>query len=501
MANEDIDPSDEDTNEPMNSTSFLKLAMKWKKGMLSLPHPSNLRDLWDSHHVRMPFSPKNQYPGPSNELEDRWSSIVNALRSEMTSFSDIPKLILSYNKRFSGYWNFHVLSSVCEQNKEECLATLRLMSTVATMLPDLITNPIPLMKKGRDMSLTFNQFQLCSLLTNAFFCTFPRRNKTGPNSEYDKYPTINFSNLLSTSRGESYRSKSRKREKVRCLMAYFAETCQKIAAKQLDSFRLVSFSRHVLKQPPDWSRSKRPIAECKLTVSVSGAIEDCGPDTLQVDFANKFLGGGVIGTGCVQEEILLCIKPEMIAGRLFVQVLEDNECLLICGAQRYSNYTGYGDSFKFDGPVQDHLPTDSWNRLNTHVAVIDALIFHDLASQVHSRYFTRELNKAYCAFSASLPKVVATGHWGCGAFGGCKEIKAIIQLMACAQSSKHLAYFTFGDEQFQERFLNVYRVLIEADKTVADLRDIVTEFSESLILVGEEEAEKMSIFDYIVSNR
>jgi hypothetical protein len=31
-----------------------------------------------------------------------------------------------------------------------------------------------------------------------------------------------------------------------------------------------------------------------------GKIEDSAADRLQVDFANKFVGGGVIGDGCVQ---------------------------------------------------------------------------------------------------------------------------------------------------------------------------------------------------------
>ncbi len=29
--------------------------------------------------------------------------------------------------------------------------------------------------------------------------------------------------------------------------------------------------------------------------------------------------------------------------------------------------------------------------------------------------------------------MVETGHWGCGAFGGDREIKALIQMMAAAQ--------------------------------------------------------------------
>lgn len=54
-------------------------------------------------------------------------------------------------------------------------------------------------------------------------------------------------------------------------------------------------------------------------------------DFLQVDFANKYLGGGVLTHGCVQEEIRFLICPEMIISRLFTEGLEKNESLIMKG--------------------------------------------------------------------------------------------------------------------------------------------------------------------------
>lgn len=51
----------------------------------------------------------------------------------------------------------------------------------------------------------------------------------------------------------------------------------------------------------------------------------------QVDFANRFVGGGVTGHGLVQEEIRFIINPELIVSRLFTEALEHNECLIITG--------------------------------------------------------------------------------------------------------------------------------------------------------------------------
>jgi poly(ADP-ribose) glycohydrolase len=43
-----------------------------------------------------------------------------------------------------------------------------------------------------------------------------------------------------------------------------------------------------------------------------------------VDFANKRLGGGVLKNGCVQEEILFAIFPELVASKLLCEDLEEN---------------------------------------------------------------------------------------------------------------------------------------------------------------------------------
>ena len=45
----------------------------------------------------------------------------------------------------------------------------------------------------------------------------------------------------------------------------------------------------------------------------------------------RYVGGGVIDTGCVQEEIRFVVCPELILSRLFTQVLGDNEALVVIG--------------------------------------------------------------------------------------------------------------------------------------------------------------------------
>lgn len=66
------------------------------------------------------------------------------------------------------------------------------MVHLALQLPVLITGGIPLLKSHSNASISLSQLQVSSLLANAFFCTFPRRNSANPQSEYSTYPHINF---------------------------------------------------------------------------------------------------------------------------------------------------------------------------------------------------------------------------------------------------------------------------------------------------------------------
>lgn len=51
----------------------------------------------------------------------------------------------------------------------------------------------------------------------------------------------------------------------------------------------------------------------------------------QVDFASSWIGGGVLSSGLLQEEILFLMNPELIVSRLFTERLAANECLIITG--------------------------------------------------------------------------------------------------------------------------------------------------------------------------
>lgn len=60
----------------------------------------------------------------------------------------------------------------------------------------------------------------------------------------------------------------------------------------------VSFRRIVGNTFPEWKSCTDNLSD--LDVSSNGTIEDDGDGMLQVDFANMYIGGGVLVSGCVQ---------------------------------------------------------------------------------------------------------------------------------------------------------------------------------------------------------
>ncbi|GAV67165.1 PARG_cat domain-containing protein [Cephalotus follicularis] len=379
-----------------------------------------------------------------------------------------------------------------------------------------------------------------ALLACSFFCLFPVTNRGAKHLQ-----TINFDSLFVT----LYENYSEKQEnKLKCILHYFERICSRMPAG------FVSFERKVLsfENHPQhfcypgadfWSRSG--IRLCTFKVHSSGLIEDQSGKALEVDFANKYIGGGALNRGCLQEEIRFMISPELIAGMVFLPRMDDNEAIEIVGAERFSDYKGYASSFHFSGDYVDEKIVDSFGRHKTRIVAIDALCSPG-RRQFSLKCLLREINKAFCGFfdkskynqyerlfhdhgfcgaqldqeikdpetifksspleapstSAETDKRepvnqddrssgkacrqclaheddigVVTGNWGCGAFGGDPELKAIIQWLAASQAQRpFISYYTFGIEEL--KFLDkVSRWILLHEWTVGDLWNMLVEYS------------------------
>ena len=72
----------------------------------------------------------------------------------------------------------------------------------------------------------------------------------------------------------------------------------------------------------------------------------------------------------------------------------------------------------------------------------------------------------------SEPSCVATGNWGCGAFGGDPQLKSLLQLMAAAENGRDVLYFTFGDEKLRDDIFDVFTLLKNKNVTVGALYNV-----------------------------
>lgn len=436
--------------EPFHTVLFYP----WiEPGVAPKPFPEKYRDKWDCNHVKMPCSPENLYPvktsGGGRKFQSQWELIQKALSAPIMSSWDLEEAILNYNSQYSKKWDFQGLHAFfseepnCQNQTEFFSSILPGIIELALHLPDICTQPVPLLTKYRTHSVTLSQKQIASLLANAFLCTFPQKSFQKRDSEYSTFPDINFNRLFAGGRNGLNKKGA---EKLKCLINYFKRVTSK------EPTGTVTFMRKYLVSVPHWESSTQKLS--RIQTSSKGLIEVEGTGMLQVDFANKFVGGGVLGHGCVQEEIRFVICPELIVSRLFTERLGDIEVLVITGAEQYNEYCGYGSTFTWSGNYVDNTPSDSWGRKYTQIVAMDATHFYKPEQQYQYHFVKRELNKAYCGFyddtlpPAHLP-AIATGNWGCGAFRGDPHLKALIQLVAASEAQREILYFTFGNEELK----------------------------------------------------
>ena len=157
---------------------------------------------------------------------------------------------------------------------------------------------------------------------------------------------------------------------------------------------------------------------------------------------------------------------------------------------------------RYAGPYEDDPSAPG-----PHLVAIDATQYErsQVMRQFSSGAIERELNKAYVGFlgardgaldgepigardgaldgepsgavaAAPLPPIV-TGNWGCGAFGGDLQLKAMIQWMAASLAGRVcIHYLTFGDERLAAGLEAVTRRLRALDCSVGTLASMLCKF-------------------------
>ncbi|KAI3927299.1 hypothetical protein MKW98_008001 [Papaver atlanticum] len=446
---------------------------------------------------------KSLSEGPDHSGVDSGEVLFHTI-SNLRNFLDYPSSELSHGTEVGYTLFFNELMSPVESRKWFG-ETVPALATLLLKLPSLLEDHYrdadeihrgekdgyPKIKTGLRMlspqesgKVFLSQELIGALLACSFFCLFPtvdRRAKLLRRINFD----FLFANLH-----PSY--KQHIEHKIRCLVHYFERISECMP------MNCVSFERKVIPMSAEsspfgvsypeaefWRKSTTSL--CQFEVFLSGLIEEQTREALEVDFANKFIGGGVMGRGCVQEEIRFMINPELIIGILFLPCMDANEAIEIVGAERFSNYTGYGNAFLFSGEYSDNKLTDFMGRRKTRIIAIDAAPRLGI-KQFRLENLVREVNKAWCGFfdhdqhghrdsDVKDDIGIATGNWGCGAFAGDPELKAMLQWLAASQALRpFISYYTFGHEALQN--LELVTCLIQSyGWTVGDLWDMLAEYS------------------------
>ena len=193
---------------------------------------------------------------------------------------------------------------------------------------------------------------------------------------------------------------------------------------------------------------------CEIQIIDKGSLFD-SEASFYVDFANQYIGGGTLSGGCVQEEILFTVNPEAVVSIFLMRKMDDNDAIRIDNIIQYSNYSGYGRTFKFE----DDATKDITKIKKHNIIAMDAVCTYS-SGGVDKDSVDRDLIKAYVGFNlinfddeevVKLTKTIATGNWGCGAFGGDFELKFLQQWLAASYAGvEKLYYYTFGRTEMSD---------------------------------------------------
>ena len=260
-----------------------------------------------------------------------------------------------------------------------------------------------------------------------------RRGKTG----------LKFYDIMSED-GSKYSQISS--QKILCLIQYFQST-ERPAEDMLEENKDVVFDRINVSMEkflalPGW---KQPKISNRIFADITTAPMETKDATSMVNFANKLFGVGQFLGCCTQEEILQMCCPEINVGMLVHGEMNEDTVVVVRNAKRFSKYSGYLQTFRFEGREVDNFPPQT-------IIFMDASITTCHGSQFTLKSNLRDIRKAYLGFLGSAATslqlsdptfvttpdfgsscaVISTGQWGCGAFGGNQVLKCLQQMVAAS---------------------------------------------------------------------
>mmetsp|Transcript_63188 Transcript_63188/g.131419 ORF Transcript_63188/g.131419 Transcript_63188/m.131419 type:complete len:485 (-) Transcript_63188:76-1530(-) len=298
-----------------------------------------------------------------------------------------------------------------------------LMIEVALEMPELFADMhVPIFKTYSswtdlqsfgEKSVTLSRRQCACLLSHSFFGSLKRPKDVEPNNFRFTAVDLFMGTAVSPNSATTF-------------LNYFT-----VLGKHGIPDGSVTFQRRGYRKGPSpwqWKNNEKPL--CQVVMS-DGSLEDCMAD-VHVEFANAFIGGGVMTGDFAMEEILFLVKPELMVAMALQNRMSDTEVVCISGALQYSLTTGFGSSFEFAGDYdgrRDGPPPK--------VCGIDAI--RGGGPAMSEAALLRDMNKARIAFHEAHD--IATGHWGCGAFGNNHNLMFLKQWLAASEAGAQKVYY------------------------------------------------------------
>ena len=321
---------------------------------------------------------------------------------------------------------------------------------------------------GQCKNMAFTRPQIATVIACMWFGLFDYNYLTDGPADADLFPEPTLVNVFTSANLFPFS----------CVMNYFSRIHQ-CSTDPDDDFRALFNAGNVIMKrstcdPVNWTKITDPI--CQVAVSDEN-IDDINCK-VHTAFAHEYIGGDLFKNNVTQEEIILLIRPECLVAVLFCARLDNTDSLVILGAEKMSQYTGYGSSINYAGNYDDPTPK-GYSKDDTEVMTQNAVIFINASKQTTStaqfiNCFAKDADKAFCGFDSlqfSQIEPIATGHWTYDTNGCNPQVKFIQQLLAASHAGKCLVYHPPGND-FLDILLPFIDWLQKTRPTVGTLFDM-----------------------------
>jgi poly(ADP-ribose) glycohydrolase len=361
---------------------------------------------------------------------------------------------------------FLLMNQFYQQESLEFLKVYNSLARLVLNMGNILPQSIPILKKFTKLnSVELTRRQAALLFCLSFFGVLPVNT---PNS----LNRFNVSQVLYANCGPQFQF-------ARCFLNYLKTIGIWLNENNPILDEKIIYKRTCINRS-EWNfGNSKFINLCQINFCPLGSLTE-GNATYCVDFANKFVGGGVLRGGAVQEEILFALDPEAIVALLFMEVMDDNDAIGIFNTIQYSKNKNYGKTFEFDGS-NINVFSNMYNIKRHRIIAIDAARDDKRLNQLsnydqqnYQNIICRDIYKAIAGFSLinteiGFEKSISTGNWGCGVFNGIHELKFIEQWIAASFAGvQRLDYYTFNKIEMQNA-LKCYEFIKNKFKTTYNL--------------------------------